>query len=64
MRQYGQSFWTILKLALPNHWLCGSVDDAPETHSDKRFPDEEPREIGGKRYGLRTALKGRNTAAA
>src|ERR1700743_3736460 len=57
LRQYWQSFWTILKLAVPNNWLRGTPDDAPETNSEKKFPEQEPSEIHGKRYGLRSALK-------
>ncbi|MFZ0225971.1 MAG: acyl-CoA desaturase, partial [Mycobacterium sp.] len=64
LRQYWQSFWTILKLAVPNSWLRGTPDDAPETHSERKFPEREPREVHGKRYGLRSALNGRNPAAA
>ena len=63
LRQYWQSFWTILKLAIPDRWLPGTTDDAPETHSENKFPDKEPREIEGKRYGLRSALRSRPAAA-
>ena len=62
LRQYFQSFWTIAKLALPDSWLKGTTDDAPETHSEKKFPEHEPRELQGKRFGLRSALKGRVAA--
>ncbi len=62
LRQYWQSFWTILKLAVPDKWLRGSPDDAPETHSEKKFPESQPRELNGKRFGLRSALKGRVAA--
>src|SRR3984885_15724435 len=64
LRQYWQSFWTILKLAVPDSWLSGTTDDAPETHSEQKFAEREPREVNGKRYGLRTALLGRSSAAA
>jgi fatty acid desaturase len=64
LRQYWQSFWTIAKLALPDKWLRGTPDDAPETHSEKKFSGETPPELNGKRYGLRTALKARSRAAA
>jgi NADPH-dependent stearoyl-CoA 9-desaturase len=64
LRQYWQSFWTIAKLALPNTWLRRTADDAPETHSEKKFTEYTPREFDGKRYGLRSALKGRRPAAA
>jgi linoleoyl-CoA desaturase len=62
--QYMQTFWTILKLSLPNKLLEASADDAPETHSELKFrirsgvrdsfgvdPDT------GRRRGLRTALR-------
>jgi hypothetical protein len=35
--QYMQTFWTILKLSLPNKLLEASGDDAPETHSELKF---------------------------
>jgi linoleoyl-CoA desaturase len=63
-RQYMQTFWTILKLSLPNKLLEANEDDAPETHSELKFriragvrdsfgidPDT------GRRRGLRTALR-------
>jgi linoleoyl-CoA desaturase len=62
-RQYWQSFWTILKLALPDNLLTATTEDAPETRSELKFrirdglresfidPDT------GKRRGLRTALR-------
>src|ERR1700677_3958890 len=62
-RQYWQSFWTILKLALPDKLLKATSEDAPETRSELKFRirdglresfvDEET----GKRRGLRTALR-------
>jgi fatty acid desaturase len=62
-RQYMQSFWTILKLALPNKLLKASSDDAPETHSERKFRihDGMRESFGvdpatGKRRGLRTAM--------
>jgi NADPH-dependent stearoyl-CoA 9-desaturase len=64
LRQYWQSFWTIFKLALPDKWLRRTSDDAPETHSEKKFSGETPPEFDGKRYGLRSALNGRRAAAA
>jgi NADPH-dependent stearoyl-CoA 9-desaturase len=64
LRQYWQSFWTIAKLALPDTWLRRTSDDAPETHSEKKFAGETPPEVNGKRYGLRTALKARSRVAA
>jgi fatty acid desaturase len=63
-RQYMQTFWTILKLSLPNKLLEANEDDAPETHSELKFriragvrdsfgvdPDT------GRRRGLRTAVR-------
>ena len=55
LRQYWQSFWTILKLAVPNNWLRGTPDDAPETHSEKKFP--ERRATGNPRPALRIAQR-------
>jgi linoleoyl-CoA desaturase len=71
LRQYGQSFWTILKLALPNRFLKGTPDDAPETNSELKFRirggmrdtfgiDPET----GRRRGLRTAVRELQGAAS
>ncbi len=62
--QYMQTFWTILKLSLPNKLLETGADDAPETNSELKFriragvrdsfvvdPDT------GRRGGLRAALR-------
>jgi NADPH-dependent stearoyl-CoA 9-desaturase len=64
LRQYSQSFWTIAKLALPNRFLKGTADDAPETHSELKFRirDGVRETFGvdpetGKRRGLRTAMR-------
>jgi linoleoyl-CoA desaturase len=58
-----QSFWTIMKLALPNKLLKASSDNAPETNSELKFRirDGMRESFGvdpatGKRRGLRTAL--------
>jgi len=62
-RQYMQSFWTILKLALPDKLLKGTPDDAPETNSELKFRIREGLRESfvdpgtGKRRGLRTALR-------
>jgi linoleoyl-CoA desaturase len=62
-RQYFQSFWTILKLALPDKLLNGTPDDAPETHSELKFRvraglrESFVDPATGKRRGLRTALR-------
>ncbi len=62
--QYMQTFWTILKLSLPNKLLEASADDAPETHSELKFRirDGVRDSFGidpdtGRRRGLRTALR-------
>jgi linoleoyl-CoA desaturase len=58
-----QTFWTILKLSLPNKLLEARADDAPETHSELKFRIRagvrdtfgiDP--ATGRRRGLRTAL--------
>ena len=69
-RQYMQSFWTIMKLALPNKLLRASSDDAPETNSELKFRirDGMRESFGmdpatGRRRGLRTALRELETGA-
>jgi linoleoyl-CoA desaturase len=69
-RQYWQSFWTILKLALPDKLLKATSDDAPETNSELKFRIREGvREsfgvdsTTGRRRGLRTALREIRTGA-
>jgi hypothetical protein len=68
--EYWQSFWTILKLALPDKLLKATSDDAPETNSELKFRIREGvREsfgvdpATGKRRGLRTAVRELRTAA-
>ncbi|WP_029109173.1 acyl-CoA desaturase [Mycobacterium sp. URHD0025] len=63
-RQYFQSFWTILKLALPDKLLKATSDDAPETHSELKFRVRAGMRESfgvdaqtGRRRGLRTALR-------
>ena len=63
-RQYGQTFWTIAKLALPDKYLKGTPDDAPETNSELKFRDRTARggavgmaTASGRRRGLRTAMR-------
>ena len=62
-RQYMQSFWTILKLALPDKLLQATPDDARETRSELKFRVREGLRESftdpetGKRRGLRTALR-------
>jgi len=62
LRQYWQSFWTILKLALPDKLLEAAADDAPEANSEVKFRvrDGVRESFGidpatGKRRVLRTA---------
>jgi NADPH-dependent stearoyl-CoA 9-desaturase len=68
-RQYMQSFWTILELALPDKLLKATSDDAPETHSKLKFRVREGlREsfvdpATGRRRGLRTAVRELRTGA-
>jgi NADPH-dependent stearoyl-CoA 9-desaturase len=64
MHQYMQTFWTILRLSVPNRFLQGTSDDAPETHSELKFRIREGvrESFGvdpdtGRRRGLRTALR-------
>ncbi|MET0899845.1 MAG: fatty acid desaturase [Mycobacterium sp.] len=58
--QYGKSWRTIAKLSLPNKYLRDSVDDAPETRSERMFADLGPEFAGtdpsGHRRGLKTAI--------
>ena len=69
MHQYMQTFWTIVKLSVPNKFLQGTSDDAPETHSELKFRIREGvrESFGvdpgtGRRRGLRTALRELQTA--
>jgi NADPH-dependent stearoyl-CoA 9-desaturase len=64
LRQYSQTFWTILKLALPDKLLKGTSDNAPETNSELKFGirqgvresfGKDP--VTGRRRGLRTAIR-------
>ncbi len=64
MHQYMQTFWTIVKLSVPNKFLQRTSDDAPETHSELKFRIREGvrESFGldpgtGRRRGLRTALR-------
>jgi NADPH-dependent stearoyl-CoA 9-desaturase len=62
MHQYMQTFWTILRLSVPNKFLEGTSDDAPETHSELKFRSGVRESFGvdpgtGRRRGLRTALR-------
>lgn len=61
-RQYLQSFWTILKLALPDKLLKATSENAPETNSELKFRIRDGLRESfidpetGERRGLRTAL--------
>jgi fatty acid desaturase len=59
--QYGKAWRTIAKLSLPNKYLSGTADDAPETRSEKMFAELEPAFVGtdpatGRRRGLKSAM--------
>ncbi len=65
-----QSFWTILKLALPDKLLKATSDDAPETNSELKFRIREDMRDSfgvdpatGNRRGLRTAVRELQTGA-
>jgi len=69
-RQYFQSFWTIVKLALPDKLLRATSDDAPETNSELKFRIRAGMRESfgvdpatGRRRGLRTAIRELETAA-
>jgi fatty acid desaturase len=63
LRQYKQSFVTIAKLALPDRFLKGTTDNAPETNSERKFAQARQLRLGqvdpetGRRRGLRTAMR-------
>ncbi|GAB3217677.1 fatty acid desaturase family protein [Mycolicibacterium hippocampi] len=70
-RQYFQSFWTILKLALPNRMLRADADNARETRSERAFGravqalrNGEAAPSSGPRRGLLTALRQAGNPAA
>jgi linoleoyl-CoA desaturase len=59
--QYGKTWRTIAKLSLPDKYLSATVDDAPETRSERMFAELEPGFGGtdpstGRRRGLNTAI--------
>ena len=59
--QYGKSWRTIAKLSLPDRYLRDTVDDAPETRSERMFDELAPGYVGtdprtGRRRGLKTAI--------
>ena len=64
LRQYWQSFWTILKLALPDQLLKGTHRRCAGDPLRTEVPGARASRSPGKRYGLRSALIGRNPVAA
>jgi fatty acid desaturase len=61
LMQYGKTWRTIAKLSLPDRCLRATVDDAPETRSERMFTELEPGFAGmdlatGRRRGLKTAI--------
>lgn len=61
LTQYGKSWRTIAKLSLPDRYLRDTVDDAPETRSERMFDELGPGYVGtdprtGRRRGLKTAI--------
>jgi NADPH-dependent stearoyl-CoA 9-desaturase len=59
--QYGKAWRTIAKLSLPNQYLSDTIDDAPETRSEKMFAELGAGFAGtdpatGRRRGLNTAI--------
>jgi fatty acid desaturase len=61
LMQYGKTWRTIAKLSLPDRYLRATVDDAPETRSERMFAELEPGFAGtdlatGRRRGLKTAI--------
>ena len=59
--QYGKSWRTIAKLSLPDRYLRDTVDDAPETRSERMFDELGSGHVGtdprtGRRRGLKTAI--------
>jgi len=61
LMQYGKAWRTIAKLSLPDKYLSATVDDAPETRSERMFAELEPGFAAadpttGRRRGLKTAI--------
>ena len=59
--QYGKAWRTVAKLSVPDRYLRSTVDNAPETHSERMFDGLEPGFIGtdpatGRRRGLTSAI--------
>ncbi|MGW0044069.1 fatty acid desaturase family protein [Rhodococcus sp. NPDC003348] len=59
--QYGKAWRTIAKLSLPNKYLHDTVDDAPETASERRWEGREAvltvDPTTGRARGLKTAIR-------
>ncbi|MGA7055269.1 MAG: fatty acid desaturase [Mycobacterium sp.] len=61
LMQYGKTWRTIAKLSLPDRFLRDTVDDAPETRSERMFAELEPglakTDVAtGRHRGLKTAI--------
>jgi fatty acid desaturase len=61
LTQYAKTWRTIAKLSLPDRYLRDTVDDAPETRSERMFVELQPGFTGtdpatGRRRGLKTAI--------
>lgn len=60
LMQYGKTWRTIAKLSLPDKYLRDTVDDAPETRSERMFDqlatDFAQADPSGGRRGLKTAI--------
>jgi NADPH-dependent stearoyl-CoA 9-desaturase len=61
LTQYAKTWRTIAKLSLPDRYLRDTVDDAPETRSERMFVELQPSFTGtdpatGRRRGLKTAI--------
>jgi linoleoyl-CoA desaturase len=52
LMQYGKTWRTIAKLSLPDKYLHDTVDDAPETRSERMFTGLEPEQ----RRGLKSSI--------
>jgi NADPH-dependent stearoyl-CoA 9-desaturase len=60
--QYAKTWRTLAKLSLPNKYLRDTVDNAPETRSERMFAELGPDFAGpdpttGRRRGLQTAIR-------
>lgn len=68
LMQYGKTWRTIAKLSLPDRYLRHTADDAPETRSERMFPElttgfVEANLGMARRQGLKTAIKARRLRA-